>query len=310
MKHNAITLKTICTQLGLSCPQGHEDLEITGVATLEEAGPGDISFLANPKYGAQAKASNASAIFIKAGAAIETGAIQLQCEDPYVTFAFHLTHLERQFSTIKDEREQAEIHPTAQIHPTAIISATAIVGANVQIGAHSKIGQGTKILAGSLLGEHVTVESGAVIGSQGFGFAPDKNGVYHTIPQLGKVVLEDHVFVGANSTVDRGAIGETRIGTGTKIDNLCMIAHNVKVGKHTVIAAQTGIAGSTTVGDHCMIGGQVGIIGHLKIGNGVKIYAQTGVMNDVPDNKVIFGSPALERRHFLKSFAAFKKQGE
>ena len=239
MKHNAITLKTICTQLGLSCPQGHEDLEITGVATLEEAGPGDISFLANPKYGAQAKASNASAIFIKAGAEIETSAIQLQCEDPYVT-----------------------------------------------------------------------VESGAVIGSQGFGFAPDKNGVYHTIPQLGKVVLEDHVFVGANSTVDRGAIGETRIGTGTKIDNLCMIAHNVKVGKHTVIAAQTGIAGSTTVGDHCMIGGQVGIIGHLKIGNGVKIYAQTGVMNDVPDNKVIFGSPALERRHFLKSFAAFKKQGE
>lgn len=310
MKHNAITLKTLCHQLGLPCPTGHEDLEITGVATLEEAGPGDISFLANPKYASQATSSKAGAMFIKSGQAVDTPAITLPCEDPYMAFAQHLTLLERQFKTVQDQRELASIHPSAEIDPTAIISSTAIIGQHVRIGAHSKIGAGTKVLDGSQLGSHVTVEAGAVIGSQGFGFAPDKQGVYHTIPQLGKVVLEDHVFVGANTTIDRGAIGETRIGTGTKIDNLCMIAHNVKIGKHTVIAAQAGIAGSTTIGNHCMIGGQAGIIGHLKIGDGVKIYAQTGVMNDVPDNKAIFGTPALERRHYLKSFSAFKKQGE
>ena len=116
--------------------------------------------------------------------------------------------------------------------------------------------------------------------------------------------------IGANTTVDRAALGSTRIGEGTKIDNLCMIAHNVVIGKHNVIAAQSGVAGSTTIGNHCMIGGQVGIIGHLTLGDNVKIYAQSGVMNDVPSNKTIFGSPALEHRHFLKSFAAFKRQGK
>ncbi len=309
MKHAPKTLGAICAALQLHCPVGQEQLEINGVATLEDAEAGDLSFLSNLKYAAQAKSTGASAILIKKGSTVECDSILLECEDPYMTFTMYLVGLEKELGTAKDDRNNAQISPEATIGENCIIETGAIIGAGAVIGDNCRIGAGAKILSAAHLGDRVVVEAGAVIGSQGFGFAPDKNGVYHTIPQLGKVILEDDVFIGANTTVDRGAIGNTVVGKGSKIDNQCMIAHGVTIGKNTVMAGQTGIAGSTSIGDNCRFAGQVGIAGHLKIGNNVTILAQSGVMADVPDNKVIFGTPALDRRHFLKSFSAFKKQG-
>jgi UDP-3-O-[3-hydroxymyristoyl] glucosamine N-acyltransferase len=311
MRHNQKSLKSICDSLGVDCPAGKENIEIIGISALEDAQKGFLSFLSNPKYAAQATASNASAILVKKGTTLETSAALIQCDDPYMTFMMHLVHLEQEIGGISlDDRGNAHVSSEATIGNDCIIEAGAIIAAGAVLGDHCRIGAGAKILGAARLGNRVVVEAGAVIGSQGFGFAPDKNGTYHTIPQLGKAILSDDVFIGANSTVDRGAITDTQIGKGTKIDNQCMIAHGVTIGNNCVIAAQSGIAGSTSVGNDCKFGGQVGIIGHLKIGNNVTIYAQSGVMNDVPDNKVIFGSPALDRRHFLKSFAAFKKQGQ
>ena len=311
MRHNQRTLKSICDSLGVNCPTGQENIEIIGTSALEDAQTGFLSFLSNPKYAAEAAASNASAILIKKGMAVKTNATLIQCDDPYITFMMHLVNLEKEIGgTSLDDRNNAHISSQAKIGADCIIETGAIIAAGAVLGNHCRIGAGAKILGAARLGNRVIIEAGCVIGSQGFGFAPDKNGTYHTIPQLGKAILCDDVFIGANSTVDRGAITDTQIGKGTKIDNQCMIAHGVIIGKNCVMAAQSGIAGSTRVGDNCKFGGQVGIIGHLRIGNNVTIYAQSGVINDVPDNKVIFGSPALDRRHFLKSFAAFKKQGQ
>jgi UDP-3-O-[3-hydroxymyristoyl] glucosamine N-acyltransferase len=311
MKHEALTLGAICANLQLTCPSGKEAQPITGVATLQDAGPGDLSFLSNPKYADQAKDSKAGAIFIGENVALTNeDSTLVRAKDPYLSFALHLRFIEAKYSPASGQSANAIISKDANVHPTAIICAGAIIEAGASIGEHTYIGHGAKILQGSLIGNNVTIKSGAVIGSEGFGFAPDQNGHYHRIPQLGIVRIENNVSIGANTTVDRAALGETVIEEGAKIDNLCMIAHNVRIGAHTVMAAQSGVAGSTTVGKHCMIGGQVGIIGHLTLGDNVKIYAQSGVMHDVPSNKTIFGSPSLEHRHFLKSFAAFKKQGE
>ena len=310
MRHNKRTLKSICDSLGVNCPTGKENIEIIGTSALEDAQTGFLSFLSNPKYAAEAAASNASAILIKKDMAVKTNATLIQCDDPYITFMMHLVNLEKEIGgTSLDDRNNAHISSQAKIGANCIIETGAIIAAGAVLGNNCRIGAGAKILGAARLGNRVIIEAGCVIGSQGFGFAPDKNGTYQTIPQLGKAILCDDVFIGANSTVDRGAITDTQIGKGTKIDNQCMIAHGVIIGKNCVMAAQSGIAGSTRVGDNCKFGGQVGIIGHLRIGNNVTIYAQSGVINDVPDNKVIFGSPALDRRHFLKSFAAFKKQG-
>jgi UDP-3-O-[3-hydroxymyristoyl] glucosamine N-acyltransferase len=308
MRHEALSLAEIAATLGLTPKLGWEDRMITGVATLSEAEEGDLSFLANPKYIEQAVSSKASAIIAAPGTRLENEAILLETDQAYMLFAKHLHVLEQRFVS----RTPAESNHAADstIDPTAVVSPTAIVESGVEIGPRTEIRAGAKILRGTQIGADCIVDAGAVLGGEGFGWAPDENGHYHRIPQLGNVVLEDHVYIGANTTVDRAALGSTRIGEGSKVDNLCMIAHNVHIGKHTVIAAQTGIAGSTTIGNHCVLAGQVGIAGHLKIGDRVTILAQSGVMSDVSDNTTIFGTPALNHRHYLKSFAAFKKQGE
>lgn len=308
MKHLALKLSKIVELLGIEHIVGSTDFEIHGVATLADAKEGDISFLSNPKYSSEAAQTNASAIIVDKHTEIETTATLLRCPNPYATFAKYLHFLEQKF--IDNKPQEGLISKEATIDATAIISPDAIVESGVSIGPRSEIRAGAKILRGSIIGADCIVDAGAIIGGEGFGWAPDEKGEFQRIPQLGNVVLADKVYIGANTTVDRAALGSTYIGEGTKIDNLCMIAHNVKIGKHTVIAAQTGIAGSTTVGDHCMFGGQVGIAGHLKIGNRVKILAQSGVMSDVSDNRTIFGTPALDHRHYLKSFAAFKRQGK
>lgn len=308
MKHVALPLSEIAKNLGLAPKEGWESILITGVATLAQAQSGDLSFLSNPKYTEQASTSAATAIIAAPGTSTSSEAIVLETPQPYMLFSKHLYFLEERF--VKKESSKENVSEEVEIDPSARISAGVIIESGVKIGARTEIRSGAKILRGTQIGADCIVDSGAVLGGEGFGWAPDEKGQYHRIPQLGNVVLEDHVYVGANTTIDRAALGSTRIGEGTKIDNLCMIAHNVQIGKHTVIAAQTGIAGSTTIGNHCVLAGQVGIAGHLKIGDKVTILAQSGVMTDVSDNKTIFGTPALNHRHYLKSFAAFKKQGE
>lgn len=243
MTHEALTLGSICANLQLTCPEGQEDRAITGVATLQEAGPEDLSFLSNPKYVDQANASKAGAIFVgeKEELTNTTSSI-VRAKDPYLSFALHLRFIEGKFSEAKGQHPSAIIDPKAQVHSTAIVEAGAIIEAGAVVGAHSRIGIGVKILHDCIVGEHTNIKAGAVIGSEGFGFAPDQQGHYHRIPQLGIVRIENNVSIGANTTVDRAALGETVIEEGAKIDNLCMIAHNVRIGAHTVMAAQTGIA--------------------------------------------------------------------
>lgn len=308
MKHPGLKLSKIIEVLGITHHTDISNVEIHGVATLSDAVEGELSFLSNAKYASEAAQTNASAIIVDMHTEIATTANLLRCSNPYATFAKYLHFLEQQF--VDQSPQIGGVSEAANIHKSAIISPDAVVESGVSIGARSEIRAGAKILHGSIIGADCIIDSGAVIGGEGFGWAPDEKGEFQRIPQLGNVVLADKVYIGSNTTVDRAALGSTYIGEGTKIDNLCMIAHNVKIGKHTVIAAQTGIAGSTTIGNHCMFGGQVGIAGHLKIGNRVKILAQSGVMSDVSDNRTIFGTPALDHRHYLKSFAAFKRQGK
>ncbi|MGB1361907.1 MAG: UDP-3-O-(3-hydroxymyristoyl)glucosamine N-acyltransferase, partial [Flavobacteriaceae bacterium] len=196
--------------------------------------------------------------------------------------------------------EDVEIADDVKIYPQVY------VGSNVTIGAGTIIFAGAKILEDSIIGENCIIHSGAVIGSDGFGFAPQKNGDYKKIPQTGIVVLGDRVEVGSNSTIDRATLGVTSIGNGVKLDNQIQIAHNVEIGENTVIAAQTGIAGSSKIGKNCVIGGQVGIIGHINIGDNVKIQGQSGVISNIKENSTIQGTPAFSYNDYNKSYVYFK----
>lgn len=195
--------------------------------------------------------------------------------------------------------EKAKIGDGVQIAPQVF------VGKNVKIGKNSRIESGVKIYDYCVIGDNCIIHSNTVIGSDGFGFQPSEKG-YSKIPQLGNVVIENDVEIGSNCSIDRGTIGSTIIGEGTKIDNLIQIAHNVKIGKHNVIAAQAGIAGSTSIGDWNMVGGQTGIVGHLKIGNKVKIQAQSGVNSNVKDGEVLYGSPAISASNFRRNYVHFR----
>ena len=176
----------------------------------------------------------------------------------------------------------------------------------MKIGDNVVIFSGAKIYSESIIGDHCVVNSGAIIGADGFGFTPNEKGEYSKVPQTGNVILEDHVDIGAGTTIDRATLGSTIIRRGVKLDNQIQIAHNVEIGKNTVIAAQTGIAGSTKIGENCQIGGQVGIVGHISIGNNVKIQAQSGIGRNVKDNEVLQGSPALNYGDYNKSYVYFK----
>jgi UDP-3-O-[3-hydroxymyristoyl] glucosamine N-acyltransferase len=292
---------------------GDAAVEVTGIASIEEAQPGDLTFLANPKYKNFLNTTSASAVIVGHNDDISKCKIPLiKHKNPYLAFA---QVLELFFGTQHDF--------TTGIHPTAILGKDVVVEGGVHIGPHvvvengTNLGQGATILAGCFIGanseigekslvypnviirenvrigKNVIIHSGAVIGSDGFGFAPD--GVkYHKIPQVGGVVIEDDVEIGANTTVDRATLGVTRIGKGTKIDNLVQIAHNVNIGENCIIAGQVGISGSTQIGDESVIAGQVGMAGHIKIGKRVIVGAQSGVTKDVPEGTTVFGYPARE----------------
>lgn len=312
-----ITPEIIASLTGGSV-EGDRERCITGFAKIEEAKDGEISFIANPKYAHYAATTAASALLVDEDFAAPSGmkATLIRVKDPYSSLAL----LMASFSNVKRKsgvEQPAYISEDAKIGDNVYIGAFAYIGKGVkiddnsQIYPHAYIGDNVEIGKDSIIYPHVTVyegcrigarcilHSGSVIGADGFGFAPQGD-VYHKIPQIGIVVLEDDVEVGANTTVDRATMGETRIGQGTKLDNLIQIAHNVTLGRNNVIAAQAGIAGSTHLGDSNRIGGQVGLAGHIKFGNRCEVGAQSGINKGYGDNKRIIGYPATDIETFAK----------
>lgn len=308
--------------------EGNRDCEITGFAKIEEAKKGDISFIANPKYIHFASDTEASALIISEDLSVPEGtkATLIRVKDPYSTLALLMMHF------VKKERrsgieqpsfisEGAEIGEGAYIGAFAYIGRGARIGRNVMIYPQAYIGDGVEIGDESIIRPHATVyegckignrcilHSGCVIGADGFGFAPSGD-EYMKIPQIGIVVLEDDVEIGANTTVDRATMGETRIGKGTKLDNLIQVAHNVTLGKNNVVAAQAGIAGSSSVGDSNRIGGQVGIAGHIKFGSRCEVGAQSGINKGYGDGKRIIGYPATDIETFAKSAVLIRRLPE
>jgi UDP-3-O-[3-hydroxymyristoyl] glucosamine N-acyltransferase len=290
---------------------GDPCVEISGVAGIEEAQIGDLTFLANPKYKAFLAKTSASCVIV--GKEIEKAKVPLiRHPNPYFAFS---RAMELFFETKKEYPKT--IHPTAvlgkgvklgkgvHLGPYVVLEdevclkqnvtvlAGSFVGSKSMVEENSLIYPGVTIRENTQIGKNVIIHPGTVIGSDGFGYAQDK-GTHRKIPQMGKVIIEDEVEIGANVTIDRATLGATRIGKGTKIDNLVQIGHNVVIGKNCVIVAQVGIGGSTKVGDNAILAGQVGLTGHINIGKGVVIGAQSGVTKDIPDNTTVFGYPARE----------------
>lgn len=281
---------------------------LTSVAPLDSATPDCISFLSNVRYIPQLEQSVAGVVFVGEDVR-RTSGDYISTSDPYSAFVTALEY----FNPVSIANpgvhvtaviaEDAQIGVGASVGPHCIIESGVSIGAyavlcgNVFVGRNSMIGERSFIhpqvciCSGSKIGNRVVIQSGAIVGSDGFGFAPEQ-GKFRKIPQVGIVVIENDVEIGANTTIDRATMGETRIGEGSKIDNLVQIAHNVKIGKHCVIAAQTGISGSTQFGDYCRVGGQSGFVGHIKIGDGVSFAAKSGVSGDVAAGEIISGSPS------------------
>ncbi len=303
---------------------GHAEGEITGVAPIEQAKPGDLTFLANPRYARFVENTRATAIFVPPGQ-WKSPAVLLTVDNPYFAFTQVLQKL---FPLALSQPEG--VHPTAVLGENVCLGERVSIGAFVVVEDHVTLGEGTtlfphcfvgrqsqigractiypnvSIREKTRIGDRVIIHSGTVIGSDGFGFAP-KEGVYHKIPQIGVVVIEDDVEIGANCAIDRAALGETRIGRGTKLDNLIQVAHNVQIGENTVIAAQTGISGSTKIGRQVVIGGQVGFVGHITVGDKAMFGAQAGVTKSVPQGVVFSGYPAREHKHQLRIEASLQK---
>ena len=311
--------------------EGNPDTTVNTVAKIEEGHQGALSFLANPKYEHYIYTTGSSVVLVNK-TFIPTGKIDatlIKVENAYEAFASLLRIVDQARPRKKG------IHPTAIIEDTAKIGSDVYIGPfayigencilgdgcslypNVYLGDNTRLGNnctlnpGVTIYHDCVIGEGCIIHAGSVIGSDGFGFAPQSDNEYVKIPQLGNVILEDFVEIGANVTIDRATMGSTIIHKGVKLDNLIQIGHNVEVGENTVMAAQTGISGSTKIGKNCMFGGQAGLAGHLRIANGSKIGAQAGIAGDVKEeNTVILGTPAFDIKQFLRSTVVFKKLPE
>ena len=307
--------------------EGNNNAEVNRLSKIEEGEKGSLSFLANPKYTSHLYTTDATITLVRDSfvAEKEFKTTLIRVEDPYDAFSKLLDH----YNQIQQQYPSG-IAQTAIVSQDATVSATAFigdytqvgakttvedrviiqpnvyVGNNVFIGANTTIHTGARILDGTIVGENCVIHSNAVIGADGFGWAPNENGTYEKVPQTGNVILGDHVDVGANTTIDRATLGSTKIGKGVKLDNLIQIGHNVEIGAHTVIAAQTGVAGSTKIGTHCQIGGQVGISGHLTIGNHVGIQAKSGILKNIKDGSKVMGYPAFDYAAFSKAYVHFR----
>lgn len=307
--------------------RGDAEIEITGVKGIEEAGPTEITFVANPRYAGLARTTRAAAVLVDPGF-VEIPTATLRIKNPYLAFARALEFF------YQPPAYPPGIHPTAVIDPSAEIGPEAHIGAYVVIGPSVRLGPRATLLphvvlypgvqAGShlfahahavvrencVLGDHVTLENGAVIGSDGFGFAKDEHGHWEKIPQSGPALIGSHVDVQANACVDRATVGATQIGDGSKIDNLVQVGHGSRVGQDTLLCAQTGLAGSSAVGSHVILAGQVGVAGHCEIADGAILTAQSGVSHDVPPGKILSGSPAFDNRVWLRATAIFQRLPE
>lgn len=307
--------------------RGNPEVEITGVAGLEEARDGDISFLANPKYMKRLDSTNAAAVIIaESNGHVPEKRNYLVVENPYMSF---LRTVELFYPQERDFSDG--VHPTAVVDPTAeigervyigplaVVSAHARIGNDVvlqsrcYVGEHSSIGDGGRLMPGAIVLDHVTVgrrcllQSGCVLGGDGFGFVCDIKGVQQKVPQVSGLVIGDDVEVGANTTIDRGTLAPTRIGNGVKFDNLVHIAHNVEIGDNCLVVAQVGVSGSTKVGRNVILAGQAGIGGHLHIGDRVKIGAQSGVTKSVPPDTEVSGYPARPHHESLRTQATLSR---
>ena len=302
-------------------------MEIERVAGIEDAGPGDVTFLSNPRYAPSLGTTRASAVIL-GEAASPAPCPMLRSATPYLAFARAVGLLH------PVQPPPPGVHPLAWVAPSAtlgrdvsvapfvFIGEDAVVGDGVALGPHVAIGRGTRIgdgcrihanvsiREGVVIGARVVVQDGAVVGSDGFGFAKRPDGSYEKIPQPGRVVIEDDVEIGANAAIDRPAVGETRIEAGVKIDNLVQVAHGVRVGRDTLLCAQVGIAGSATIGKRVVLAGQVGVAGHLRVGDDVTATAQTGIPNSVESRTVVSGYPAIPNRDWLRSSAVFRRLPE
>lgn len=307
--------------------EGDRAIEVARVAAIDVAGPGEITFLANPKYTAHLASSRASAIIVPPEVTA-TGPALLKTTNPYLAFARAVRLLNPETRPAPGTHSTALVAPDAAIGADVSIGPFAVVGPGVRIGArtvvhaHAIIGTGAtigpdcvvhgrvSIRERVVIGARCVIQDGAVVGSDGFGFAHREDGTHEKIPQVATVVIEDDVEIGANTTIDRPAIGETRVKAGTKIDNLVQIAHGVVVGRNALLAAQVGIAGSTVIGDAVMFGGQVGVTGHVTVGARVKASAKTGVTGNVPADAVITGYPHMENQQWRKAYAIVRRLPE
>lgn len=311
--------------------EGNGTVSVSSFGKIEEATEGQLSFLANPKYEDYLYTTKASIVIINESFHLRkpVSATLIRVKDAYSAFAAILSkHQEMMTQQLTGIQQPVYLAKTASYGQNVFIGAFAYLGEHVRVGNNTKIfpnsyignnvsiGEnciihaGVKIYNDCVIGNHVIIHSGTVIGSDGFGFAPQPDGSFKKVPQIGNVVLEDHVEIGANTTIDRATIGSTIIKAGAKLDNLIQVAHNVEVGNNTVIAAQAGISGSTKLGKGVMVGGQAGIVGHLQIGDGAKINAQSGVSKSIDPGKAVTGSPAYDYTTALRSQAIMKNLPE
>jgi UDP-3-O-[3-hydroxymyristoyl] glucosamine N-acyltransferase len=322
-----MNLQQIATKLACTV-EGDATLEITGVAGLDDARPGDLTFLSNRKYLRALATTRASAVLIAPGEPCPKNLAALRSKNPYLDFAraIELFHPAPHFAP--------GVHPTAVVADSAQIGVGAHIGPycyvadDVQIGDHAVLHSFVTIYSGARIGHHffahshsavrencrvgdrVILQNGVVIGSDGFGFAPESDGRWYKMRQSGVAVLEDDVEIQAHAAIDRATVGETRIGRGSKIDDLVLVGHACKVGEDTLLCGQVGLAGSTTIGSHCILAGQVGAAGHLTIGDGATISSQSGVPSDVPAGAVYSGYPAMDNLAWRKSVAVFNRLPE
>ena len=306
--------------------EGNSQVEVSTLSKIEEGKEGSLTFLANPKYTSYIYTTKASIAIVNKTFTPEQelSLTLIKVDDAYKAFSTLLNY----YNQIKQNKSGIEqpsfISDSAKLGEELYIGAfsyigenvtlgnnvkvypNSYIGDNVTIGDNSVIYPGAKVYSDCIIGASCTINSGSIIGADGFGFAPNEKGEYDKVPQIGNVILEDFVDVGANVTIDRATLGSTIIRRGVKLDNHIQIAHNVEVGKNTVIAAQTGVAGSTKIGENCQIGGQVGIAGHLTLGNNIRIQAQSGIGRNIKDGETLQGSPALGYSDYNKSYVYFK----
>ena len=310
--------------------EGDSSIEVNNFSKIEDGRSGTLTFLSNPKYTHYIYTTNASIVLVNDDFVAEhpIRATLIRCSNAYAALAVLLDMVEKSrpqktgvepMSHISDSATLGEnvyigaftyVADNAKVGDNTKIYPQSYIGDNVQIGENTIIYPGVKVYQGCIIGSNCIIHSGVVIGSDGFGFAPEDNGAFKKIPQMGIVLIEDDVEIGANTTIDRAVMDATIIHKGVKLDNLIQIAHNVEVGDNTVMAAQVGISGSTKIGKQCMFGGQVGLGGHITIGDNANIGAQSGIISNIEPGAKILGSPAIPVRDFLKSSIVFPKLPE